>query len=145
MPAKFNHNAAALRVCVDQAEDGRISGRVFSRRLTAPIAFSDIGGLLLQVEAVLDTQSFPQAFQRTRTFAPPKAGDVPAAPSLEEGMPADEVEAARGAHATFVLYVITRRSTTWQGYVDWLDGARDEFGSVLELIKLTDDHLFPKT
>lgn len=144
MPANLNHISAAFRVCVDGAEDGRISGRVFSQRLTAPLLFSDIGNLLLQMEAVLDKQNFPQAFQRTRSFSPAKGAAVPAAPSLTDGMSAETVAAAAGALCTFTLYVITRRSTTWQGRVDWLDGTPPEtFSSVLDLIKLTDQRLFP--
>ena len=139
---RLNHQTAALRVCVDRAEGGRLSGRVVSRRLTRPMAFTDIGSLLLQVEAVLDAQKFPQAFERTRTFDPKKQLRVPAAPSLDEGMSPEAVEAAAGEVSTFQLYVITRRNTTWQGAVDWLDGSpRVAFDSVLELIKLTDEHL----
>ena len=59
MSIRLNHNSAALRVCVDRAEQGRISGRVFGQRLVRPIVFTDIGDLLLQVEAVLDAQNFP--------------------------------------------------------------------------------------
>ena len=143
MPANLTHSNAALRVCIDRAEHGHISGRVFSRRLTQPISFSDIGSLLLQMEAVLDKQNFPQAFQRTRTFTAGKNTTVPAAATLDEGMPAEAVAEARGQVSTFMIYVITRRSTTWQGRVDWLDGSpMEEFSSVLELIKLTDQRLF---
>lgn len=149
----FEHTSAALRVCVDQMEGGRISGRVVSRRLTRPIRFDDVGSLLLQIEAVLDVQKFPQAFQRTRTFqprqapgeeAPAAAQTAPAAPSLAEGMPEAEVEAAHGAVSTFLLFVFTRQNTTWQGVLDWLDGSpRVRYSSVLELLKLVDGHLNP--
>ena len=143
MSMNLTHPSAALRVCVDRAEDGRISGRVFSQRLTQPMAFSDVGSLLLQLEEVLDRQNFPQAFQRTRSFAKERAA-VPAAPEPALGMSAGEVEAAHGEAATFLLYVLTRRNTTWQGKLDWLDGSpAQNFDSALELIKLTDRRLFP--
>lgn len=142
MPVNLTHPSAALRVCVDKAEGGRISGRVFSQRLTEPLSFADVGSLLLQVEEVLDRQNFPQAFQRTRTFAAARPSAVPAAPDPTGGMSAGAVEAAHGGAATFALYVITRQNTTWQGRVDWLDGRPPEdFSSVLELIKLIDLHL----
>ena len=80
MSIRLNHNSAALRVCVDRAEQGRISGRVFGQRLVRPIVFTDIGDLLLQVEAVLDAQNFPQAFQRVRTFVPGKMEQQPLPP-----------------------------------------------------------------
>lgn len=143
MPLNLNHMSAALRVCVDKAEEGRISGRVYSQRLTKPVSFTDVGSLLLQVEEVLNKQNFPQAFQRTRTFVRRKDDTgVPAAASLEDAMSVEEVAAARGEVTTFLIYVITRRSTTWQGRVDWLDGSpSEEFSSVLELIKLTDQRI----
>ena len=146
MPARMNHYDAALRLCVDRAESGQVKGRIVSRRLTAPIPFSDIGNLILQVEEILNQQNFPQAFQRTRTFrhVPPHA--IPVSQDLDSGMSQEEVEAARGIAATFNLYVLTRRSTTWQGKLDCLDGSAPlSFSSVLELIKLIDERLFPRT
>ena len=117
MSIRLNHNSAALRVCVDRAEQGRISGRVFGQRLVRPIVFTDIGDLLLQVEAVLDAQNFPQAFQRVRTFVPGKMEQQPpAALGVEDGIPAGEVAAAAGQVTTFLLSVVTRRNTTWQGW-----------------------------
>ena len=142
MPAKMNHYDAALRVCVDSLEAGSIRGRVVSRRLTAPITFGDLGDLLLQVEEVLNRQNFPQAFERTRSFVKNPDEPLPVAADLDSGMTKEEVEACRGEAATFSLYVITRRSTTWQGFVEWPDGTRQEYVSVLELIKLLDHQLF---
>lgn len=67
----------------------------------------------------------------------------PAALGVEDGIPAGEVAAAAGQVTTFLLSVVTRRNTTWQGYLEWLDsGERQEFESVLELLKLTDQHVF---
>lgn len=142
-PPKLNQTTAALRVCVDRAECGRLSGRVYGQRLTAPIVFIDFVDFLLRVEAVLDAQAFPQAFERTRVFRPLCTDGVPAAERIEEGLPAAAVSAAWGEVSTFTLHVVTRRNTTWQGFVDWLDGAPpQEYASVLELIKLVGQHIF---
>lgn len=133
---------AAFRVCVDSVGDGRIGGRVFGHRLTRSVSFSDIGELLVRIDAVLDKQNFPQAFQRSRTFTVREAGS-PAAESLDAGMSDEEVSAARGAVSTFTLAVFSRRSASWQGQVDWLDGAGPQrFESALEFLKLTEDHVF---
>ena len=69
---KLNHQNGLIRVCVDDIAGNRVSGRVYSQRLTSPMAFLDLGGLLLQLEELLETQNFPQAFQRIRTFSPDK-------------------------------------------------------------------------
>lgn len=142
---RLNQTTAALRVCVDQAGGGQLSGRVVGQRLTGPFFFRDVGSLLLQTEAVMDAQNFPQAFQQTRSFAPRSVG-VPAASCLEQGMSAQQVNQSYGTVSTFVLYVHTRQHTTWQGAVDWLDGsAPQSYESVLELIKLIDRHLCPSS
>lgn len=132
---------SALRVCVDHATPGHIAGQVYSARLTAPIEFSDLGALLLRLDQVLDAQNFPQAFQKGRSFSA-KESRVPAADSPEHGMPQAEVETHRGDHATFVLYILSRRSSSWQGTVNWLDGEKpQEFSSALELMKLIEDRM----
>ena len=137
MPAKMNHYDAAIRVCVDQMTDGRVSGFLTSRRLTAPVPFTDLGSLVLQC--------FPQAFERTRSFAPAAPGRLPVAEDLNSGLSKEDVDAAQGQAATFLLYVITRRNTTWQGFVDWLDGTRDDYSSALELLRLIDHRLSART
>ena len=109
--------SAFLRVCVDQSDGSRISGRVYSQRLTHPMAFSDIGSLVLRLDEVLEKQNFPQAFQRSRTFR------------------------EREILSTFTLYVISRRNASWQGWVDWMDGSpRQQFASALELIRMAEEH-----
>lgn len=140
MPAKINHYEAVLRICVDELGEGGIRGRVVSRRLTEPMPFSDVGHLLLQLEEVFDRQNFPQAFERRRTFGVrQEESSLPLAQTLEQGMDPEEVARAAGQVATFDLYVITRRNTTWQGFVDWLDGSpHSHYKSVLELLKLID-------
>lgn len=138
---KIDHQNGVFRICVDRLEENQAGGRVFSRRLTAPMAFSGLGGLLLQLEALLEQQNFPQAFQRMRSFT----GETPEYPSglLPEGaMPAEEVEGARGEKATFVLHILTRQNATWQGVLEWLEGERrDRFSSDLELLNLLEQDL----
>ena len=140
----FNYETAALRVCIDRAEEGCLSGRILGRRMKQEASFSDIGSLLLQIEAILDEQKAPQAFQRGRRFSEKPVEPVPAAESLEDGMPSEAVQAAHGAVATFCLQIVTRCNATWQGAVDWLDGLGPQsFDSALELIKMLDARLPP--
>lgn len=138
MAAIFNHNTGAFRVCVDGTEEGRIRGRILGRRLTAPIPFQDVHGLLLPIERVLDVQTFPRTFQCSRTLTPKVAPPpVPSATSLEDGLPAETVDVACGEVSTFLLYVITRRQATWQGFVNWLDGTPPEsYCSVWDLLQM---------
>lgn len=136
-----NASCAALRLCVDTAQAGHLSGRVYGQRLTAPLAFGDLGALLLRLDEVLDWQNFPQAFQRPRSFSGKTSG-VPAADSPEEGLPSETVNAAQGEITTLCLSITSRRNSSWQGRVDWLDGtAEDTFESALELVGLLEARL----
>lgn len=131
--------SALLRVCVDRSDGGRISGTVYSQRLTRPMPFSDIGSLILRLDEVLEAQNFPQAFQHSRTFREHES-HVPASTDPSEGIPLEQVNAAAGSLTTFTLCVLSRRNASWQGWVDWLDGSpRQQFASALELIRLAED------
>ena len=141
---KLNHYMAFLKIAVDEYEEGRFAGYVYSQRLKEPIRFQHSADLLLQIEDLLDKQDFPRAFQRKRTFgkAPQKA--LPRA-TEEDGvayMDAGTVQAAEGKVATFALNLITRQNTSWQGYLDWLDGStKIAFNSDLELLSMIMDKL----
>ncbi|MFG6331261.1 MAG: hypothetical protein K1W28_05450 [Lachnospiraceae bacterium] len=48
----------------------------------------------------------------------------------------------RGTDATFLVRVMYRQDSDWQGEVTWVDGRKKEcFRSALELIKLLDSAL----
>ena len=138
---KIDHQNGAIRICVDRMEGNRAGGRVLSQRLTAPMVFSDLGSLLLQLESLLERQNFPQAFQRMRSFTK-ETPEYPAGLLPEGAMAAEAVTAARGETATFVLRVLTRQNATWQGVLEWLEGERrDRFSSDLEFLKLLEQDL----
>ena len=139
----FTHDNSALRICVDGESDHAVFGRVFSRRLVEVIEFTDFSSLFLRLDQLFDRQDFPQAFQRTRVIVRDTfLQDAVAAVDVSAGMSEEMVSAQRGAIATFDLRVISRRSATWQGSVDWLDGSeKQEFFSSLELLRLVDKKL----
>ena len=138
---KIDHQNGAIRICVDRLEGNRAGGRVLSQRLTAPMAFSDLGSLLLQLESLLEQQNFPQAFQRMRSFTK-ETPEYPAGLLPEGAMAPEAVASARGEAATFVLRVLTRQNATWQGVLEWLEGERrDSFSSDLEFLKLLERDL----
>ncbi len=142
----FNHNNSILRICIDCVKGRTVSGRVLSRRLIQPYHFPDLNSFVLQMEAVFDAQNFPQAYQRIRTFLRTEDKGTLAAADPESGMTEEEVKAGRGEVATVELRVMSRRNSTWQGTVNWLDGdvIRD-FSSYLELMHIADEKLFGKT
>ena len=150
MAIRFNYQTSALRVCVDAAENGRISGRVVGQRLTESLPyhrffnspFSDFNDFIEKIDALLDLQVYPKAFRSLRTFTLKERPQVPAAMNEGEMMAPDAVESATGALLTFRLQIFTRQNADWQGRIDWLDGAEgDMFDSTLSFIKLTADRL----
>jgi len=142
---KLNHYNAYMKVAVNECADGRIAGVVYSHRLKEPIHFNDTTNLLLQIEAVLDEQDFPRAFQRKRTFGSDERRPTRSNLSEEdesEYISEEEVQRVKGEYATFAINVITRQNTSWQGYLDWLDGSpRKAYNSVLELLKMISEGL----
>ena len=143
MPIKLNFQTAALRICVDHAEQSHISGKIIGQRLLTPMAFSDVNELVVRIDLLLDAQNFPQAFQRARSFSPDTKGYcVPAALSPEDMLPAGEVDSAHGEVATFLLNIVTRQHSSWQGFVELLDGSpRQPFSSTLEFLKFLEAKL----
>ena len=142
MAIRFNYQTSALRVCVDAAENGRISGRVVGQRLTESLPFSDFNDFIEKIDALLDLQVYPKAFRSLRTFTLKERPQVPAAMNEDEMMASDAVEGATGALLTFRLQIFTRQNADWQGRIDWLDGSEgDMFDSTLSFIKLTADRL----
>ena len=139
---KINHYMAFLRVAVDEHEEGRIAGNVYSIRLTEPFYFKNMPDLLLQIEDLLDDQDFPRAFQRRRQFdqkanTAPKKRNIQPRDGEAGYMDADTVEQAKGEFCTFNLQIMTRQNTSWQGLIDWLDGSEKiAYNSVLELLRL---------
>ena len=148
--SKSKSMMAPLRVCVDRMDPEQITGRVYSQYLTEPVAFKDITDFLMQMEDVFDKLDFPRAFQRKRTFstAEPEL-PAPATKKLEPEQAADQapkymeaafVDSTKGEVMTFLVWVATRQNSSWQGWIDWLDGSpRVDYDSALELIRLIDN------
>ena len=139
---ELNLNNSSLRICIDRVAHRAVGGRVFAQRLAKPIEFDTLSNLSLVLEKLFDEQELPQAFQRARTFIQEEPGESFGASAAQEGMSEEMVSAQRGAIMTLELLVISRRSSTWQGEADWLDGSeRQKFSGYLELLHLIDQRV----
>lgn len=135
MSIRFNYQEATLRICVDDMAEGRFCGRIFGQRLREPITFSDLNTFVAQVDALLDAQRFPQAYQQIRSFTDREIPRVPAVMDKEDLSDLETVTAAEGDVMTFALLILSRQNACWQGRLDWLDGSpKMPFASALELI-----------
>lgn len=139
---RLNYHEAALWVCVDRSEDRRFCGRVLGRRLKEPMPFADFNEFVKKVDALLDIQAFPQAYQQLRTFGIKEQLSVPAVLSKEDLQDTQTVEEYRGEIMTFSLLIVSRQNACWQGRVDWLDETEPQvFRSALELLRFLDGRL----
>ena len=134
---EFNQNNSTLRLCIDSVCDESITGRVFSRRFTCAVPFSDLITLILKLDKVFDRQGFPQAFQRARTFLRTEMDADYIAGDPAHGVSGEYVLAQRGELLTLDVTVVSRRNANWQGSVCWVEnGKQQEFSGILELLRL---------
>ena len=130
-----NDAARTIMVCVDTYEENILNGRLYHYgQEDEGHEFHSLMQLLMKTEELLDASNFPQAFTMVRSFGP--IGETHETISTEE--------CSRGKLATFVIKVLFRQHTSWQGSVTWLEAQSEQpFRSVLELAMLMNSALVP--
>lgn len=130
---KKNFSPNAFRVCVDSREND-IRGLVYSPLVEHPISYNGLNELMLKMDKVFDSNGYPQAFQEKRSFLrrTPRQASYNGVPEvLPESRDIFEKE---GSFFTVDVVVESRRNTSWQGYVQSIDGTKiGEFKSDIEL------------
>ena len=146
MSLQLNYTSSAFRICIDQMDGHYIAGRVASQRLRSPVSFSDVNQLVSLLDAAMDSQQFPMAFQQIRSFSeentPFSLRSVPVALSVDEMASEESIALLHGEIATFLLLITMRRNASWQGFVDWMDETpRQKFDSTLEFLNELAQHM----
>jgi len=119
-------------VCVDSYENGVPVGRIYHPHLDDAKQFYCTMQFLQEMERLLDQIEFPKAFSTIRTFVHPSV--------CSTGPP--RIEQQHGKTATFAVKFLFRQNASWQGFVTWIEGQREQgFRSVLELLLLMDSAL----
>lgn len=121
-------------ICVDSYEQGVLQGRYYNYgQPNDGHSFQSLTQLIVGMEHILDSANYPQSFTAVRTFA--------ISPQAKKQNDAEE-QSRKGKLATFVVKVLFRQHTSWQGSVTWLEAQSEQpFRSVLELILLMDSAL----
>lgn len=114
---KLNMQNSIFKICVDNIENNIISGYIWSQRLKKEIPFFDIGGLILEMEHVMDIQDYPQAFQKSREFQKNDVISFYAAENQLETLSKETVYNAKGKLLTFEIFVEIRLNSSWQGKI----------------------------
>lgn len=122
------YDAGSFLLAVDGYENGVLRGLFYRPCCRTSGRFSSLTQLLLRLEQTMNVEDCPQSFQANRSFFP-----------LREvwGDGGGERNFRNGQQATFVLQILFRRNSSWQGSLTWVEGRQTEqFRSVLELIGL---------
>lgn len=127
MITSWSGDSRTTVLCIDSYENGVPVGRYYNPASEEGQSFQSLVQFLLKMEDTLDNLDFPKAFTVTRSF-------VPLTKSIHSP---PEMEYRPGEKATFLIRILFRQNTSWQGCVTWLDSSREQsFRSVLELIML---------
>lgn len=127
MQDRIHGNACRSTViCVDSYEQGVPTGRLYSPGSDQATVFHSLTHLLTHMEHHLNETNSPQSFTAMRFFAPTPEprnnGPSPCGPK-------------RGTLGTFIVKVLFRQHTSWQGSVNWVEKHCEQpFRSVLKLI-----------
>ena len=123
-----------LLLCVDQYEQGIPSGYFCTNDPEfSHVPFNSLVQLLTGIEHLLNKANHPQSYMAMRTFTPMPQPEFPEA---------DKTHDQKGDRGTFLLKILFRQNTSWQGSVTWIEGKDEQpFRSVLELLMIIDSAL----
>ena len=128
-----------INMCIDNINDGELSGRIYHCYSKEPWKFTNILQLIELADDFFDRLEFPQASTSARSFTSTQFSGVDRLDKVQS--PEDFIE-NRGQKGTFFLNVRYRQNSSWQGSVTWVEEQREQhFRSSLELLKLIDGAL----
>ncbi len=128
-----------INMCIDNINDGELSGRIYHCYSKEPWKFTNILQLIELADDFFDKLEFPQASTSARSFTSTQFSVVDRLDKVQS--PEDFIE-NRGQKGTFFLNVRYRQNSSWQGSVTWVEEQREQhFRSALELLKLIDGAL----
>ena len=128
-----------INMCIDNINDGELSGRIYHCYSKEPWKFTNILQLIELADDFFDRLEFPQASTSARSFTSTQFSVVDQLDKVQS--PEDFIE-NRGQKGTFFLNVRYRQNSSWQGSVTWVEEQREQhFRSALELLKLIDGAL----
>lgn len=119
------------KVCIDGYSNKVLEGRIYQyhSQYEDGICFHSAIEFLRHMELIMKETQFPE-LQEYRTFQQTE--------EMELENPSSTTKKA-GKRATFVVKILFRQHTSWQGTIMWCEKGREEsFRSVLELLLLMD-------
>ena len=125
---------SGLRVCIDNAENGEISGVFYSPMDEKRYEVHGIEEFVLAAEEVFNEHGYPQAYMIGRTFLK-KRKDAGRYMGKPKAVCSDAcILSHTGNLATCDVVVESRRKASWQGYVRDADGNEvGDFHGILDM------------
>ena len=108
-----------INMCIDNINDGELSGRIYHCYSKEPWKFTNILQLIELADDFFDKLEFPQASTSARSFTSTQFSGVDRLDKVRS--PEDFIE-NRGQKGTFFLNVRYRQNSSWQGIVRWIEG-----------------------
>lgn len=128
-----------INICVDEKQNGELSGRLYHCYNREAVVFSNVVELVRNIEDFFDSISFPQASTKSRSFIE-TPGSVVQNSNMEKVRNQEDIIQHVGNLGTFVTYVKFRQNSTWQGEMYWMEKEmKNNFTNVLDFIKLIDN------
>ncbi len=121
-------------VCVDSYEKNILQGRIFSPYMEKQNEFYGLMELILKLERIMEQMQLPAEGSVTRKFE--------FWPETEQAAGLPEPQRQAGKKGTFLIRILFRQNSSWQGSILWMEGKTEQsFRSLLELVLLLDHAL----
>lgn len=130
--------ANMLWLCIDELNEEKMKGKMYSIMQAHPICFHDFDQMILKADALFDNIGYPQSFQKKRTLNEYKKTQKKYHYLNQyPQMSSEDIMKQNGKKATFAVMVNTRQYTNWQGFVLQKDLNRiTDFDDVLQLLDI---------
>ena len=126
-------------LCVDRADGGILSGRLYHSYDPEPEHFSDLVQATILMERLYDELRFPFAGTERRSFVPESAQGR-GGQERKKLMSDASLLSRHGDIGTFIVRVQHRQNSSWQGRITWMEQDKTlAFRSAWELLKLIED------
>ncbi len=137
-PRIFEHSPNLVCICVDKIDPSITTGRIFTYYNSEPVFFYSIDQIFLILDHFFDDIDFPQASTKTRGFLERKTANLSLIPTKSgKVMSWQDLTGNNGVLATFLLHVIYRQNSTWQGNLKWVEKNKTRaFQSDIEFMDL---------
>lgn len=131
-----------INICVDDNQQGEISGRLYHYYNTEPVRFENIVELIRETENLFDVIAFPQASTRTRKFIDQGKKSIMPVQRPARVVRQEELLKNTGCMGTFITSVRYRQNSTWQGEFYWAENdVKRQFSNLLDFIRQIDTAL----